>query len=149
MINHISKYLLQILTSKYIENAWRFKQTLFWINLSPWAYFIYHRYFICTCNLSVIEEIHLPTHLPKFLFAVAYTREKQESTWLQRDSDYNHLVHKLTLNHLSKLTFLGTCEVFVCELRGCGFDSLCSHLNFRHHGCFDQGVPCYLGNCRL
>ena len=30
---------------------------------------------------------------------------------------------------------------FVCELSSCGFESRCSHLNFRYHACFEQGVP--------
>ena len=31
--------------------------------------------------------------------------------------------------------------VFVYELSGCGFESRCSHLNFRFLACFKQGVP--------
>ena len=27
------------------------------------------------------------------------------------------------------------------EISGCGFESRCSHLNFRYGGCFEQGVP--------
>ena len=30
--------------------------------------------------------------------------------------------------------------VFVYELSGCGFESSCSHLNFRFRACFEQGV---------
>ena len=26
-------------------------------------------------------------------------------------------------------------------LSGCGFESRCSHLNFRYGSCFEQGVP--------
>ena len=32
-------------------------------------------------------------------------------------------------------------RVFVYELSGCGFQSSCSHLNFRFRDCFEQGVP--------
>ena len=32
-------------------------------------------------------------------------------------------------------------SVFVYELSGCGFESSCSHLNFRFRACFEQGVP--------
>ena len=28
-----------------------------------------------------------------------------------------------------------------CFLSGCGFESSCSHLNFRFRACFEQGVP--------
>ena len=31
--------------------------------------------------------------------------------------------------------------VFVYKLSDCGFQSRCSHLNFRFHACFEQGVP--------
>ena len=46
----------------------------------------------------------------------------------------NHLVHKW---------------VCVCELSGCGFESSCSHLNFRFRTCFEQGVPWHSGNYRV
>ena len=39
--------------------------------------------------------------------------------------------------------------VFVYELSGCGFESRCSHLNFRFCACFEQGVPWHPGNYRL
>ena len=39
--------------------------------------------------------------------------------------------------------------VFVYELSGCGFKSSYSHLNFRFHACFEQGVPWHSGNCRV
>ena len=35
------------------------------------------------------------------------------------------------LNHLASLA----------KWFGCGFESSCSHLNFRFRACFDQGVP--------
>ena len=44
--------------------------------------------------------------------------------------NHNHLVCKQTLSHLAKM-----------ELSGCGFESLCCHLNFRYCACFEQGVP--------
>ena len=39
--------------------------------------------------------------------------------------------------------------MFVYELSGCGFESRCSHLNFRFHACFEQGVPWHSGNYRV
>ena len=39
--------------------------------------------------------------------------------------------------------------VFVYELNGCGFESRCSHLNFRFCACFEQGVPWHSGNYRV
>ena len=48
----------------------------------------------------------------------------------------NQLVRKWTLNHLA-------------ELRGSGFESSCSHLNFRLRACFEQRVPWHSGNCSV
>ena len=39
--------------------------------------------------------------------------------------------------------------VFIYELSDCGFVSSCSHLNFRFHTCFKQGVPWHAGNYRV
>ena len=39
--------------------------------------------------------------------------------------------------------------VFVCELNSSGFESSCSHLNFRFRTCFEQGVPWNSGNYRV
>ena len=39
--------------------------------------------------------------------------------------------------------------VFVYEPSGCGFESGCSHLNFRFRTSFEQGVPWYSGNYRV
>ena len=36
--------------------------------------------------------------------------------------------------------------VFVYELSGCGFESSCSHLNFKFRVCFEQGVSWHWGN---
>ena len=55
----------------------------------------------------------------------------------------NHLVRKRTFNHWP----LGW--VFVYELSGSGFESGCSHLNFRFRACFKQGVPWHSGNYRV
>ena len=39
--------------------------------------------------------------------------------------------------------------VFVYELRGCWFESRCSHLIIRYGAWFEQGVPWHSGNCRV
>ena len=38
---------------------------------------------------------------------------------------------------------------FIYELSGCGFESRCSHLNFRYCTCFEQGVPWHSGKYRV
>ena len=38
---------------------------------------------------------------------------------------------------------------FVYELSGCGFESRCSHLNFKYCACFEQEVPLHSGNYRM
>ena len=58
---------------------------------------------------------------------------------------HDHLVCKQTLNHLVWLNGW----VFLCELSSCGFESSYSHLNFRFHACFEQGVPWHSGNYRV
>ena len=35
------------------------------------------------------------------------------------------------------------------ELSGCGFESLCCHLNLRYRACFEQGVTWYPSNYRV
>ena len=82
--------------------------------------------------------------------------------WSLRDCNwtrtYNHLVRKQTLNYVTKLLiwlvwlngYMASLAnwpvwlngwVFVYELSGCGFESSCSHLNFKFRTCFEQGVP--------
>ena len=39
--------------------------------------------------------------------------------------------------------------VFIYELSGCGFESSCSHLNFRFCARFKQGTPWHSGNYRV
>ena len=39
--------------------------------------------------------------------------------------------------------------VFIDVLSGCGFQSSCSHLNFRFRDCFEEGVPRHSGNYRI
>ena len=64
----------------------------------------------------------------------------------------NHLVCKRTLNHLAELavrSFWQNGWVFVYELSSCGFESSCSHLNFRFRASFELGVPWHSGNYRV
>ena len=35
------------------------------------------------------------------------------------------------------------------EIPGCEFESSCSHLHFRFHACFEQGVPWHSGNHKV
>ena len=57
---------------------------------------------------------------------------------------HNHLVRKRTL----WLVWINGC-VFVYELSGYGFESCCSHLNFRYRACFEEGIPWHSGNFRV
>ena len=89
--------------------------------------------------------------------------------WRSYTRTRNHLVRKRTLNHLVKLAKWLSCvlstylcigfdcmflsyhvrvSVFVFELSGAGFESSCSHFNFRFRACFEQGVPWHSGNYR-
>ena len=62
---------------------------------------------------------------------------------------HNHLIRQQALNHLAKLASLAKWLVLVCELSGCRFESSFSHLNFRFHACFEQGVPWHSANHRV
>ena len=66
-------------------------------------------------------------------------------TYCQMHRTGKYSQHSL-INHLASLA---NGLVFVYELSGCGFESSWSHVNFRYHACFDQGVSCYSGNYRL
>ena len=56
--------------------------------------------------------------------------------WIHMSSDCNWT---RTQNHLLlKRTLIGS-----------GFESSCSHLNFRFRACFEQGVPWHSGNYRV
>ena len=59
---------------------------------------------------------------------------------------YNHLVCKQTLNQWP-VWLNGWVSVY--EVSGCGFESRCSHLNFRFRACFEQEVPWHSGNHRV
>ena len=72
-----------------------------------------------------------------------------DCNWTQTQ---NHLVRKRTLNHLAKwlsICFWPNGWVLLYQLSGSGFESSCSHLNFRFCACFEQGVPWHSGNFRV
>ena len=63
--------------------------------------------------------------------------------WLQLDSNPEKRKHStIWLNWPNSW-------VFVYKLSGSGSKSSCSHLNFRFHACFEQGVPWHSGNDRV
>ena len=59
---------------------------------------------------------------------------------------HNYIVRKRTLNHLAKLPLQSQAEFHVPSSRS---ESCCSHLNFRHHVFFEEGVPWHLGKYRV
>ena len=65
--------------------------------------------------------------------------------WLQRNSNPQPL--SMWTNTQSSLAkWLSVCSQTKC---GCGFESRCSHLNFRFCTCFKQRVPWHPGNYRV
>ena len=52
-------------------------------------------------------------------------------------SDYNGIRTQNLL--LRKQTFNN--KLSVNEISSCGFESCCSHLNFKYRVCFERGVP--------
>ena len=77
-----------------------------------------------------------------------FTRIFGDCNWTQT---HNHLVHKWTLNHLVKLVGSVWLNdwVFGYILSGYGFESNCSHLNFKYCVCFQQRFPWHSGNYRV
>ena len=64
---------------------------------------------------------------------------------------HNHLIRKLTLNHLAKLAKWLSFVVsnYLHGGCGCGFKSCSSHLNFRFRACFEQEGPGHSGKYRV
>ena len=68
----------------------------------------------------------------------------------ERNHNYRNLCSVLLFSWRNKMTAVWLNDwVFIYKLSGCGFESCCSHLNFRYRGCFERGVPWYLGNNRV
>ena len=61
---------------------------------------------------------------------------------------HNHLVCKHSTIYPNWPMWLNG-WVFVYEISGSGFESRCSHLNFRFRACFEQGVPWHSGDYRV
>ena len=82
-----------------------------------------------SCHVRVSEWIHTRS-LPQCQGTPCSQQARNLNfKWLQLDSN--------------------TDPVFVYELRGSGFESNCSHLNFRFRACFKQGVLWHSGNYRV
>ena len=75
------------------------------------------------------------------LFSKRFIINYQESVWPRSDS---FTVQISTQNAAQSFG-----QVFVYELHGSGFESSCSHLNFRFGAYFEQGVPWHSGNYRV
>ena len=70
------------------------------------------------------------------------------STYLDGAFGYVCSYH-VTYVFQSEFTLCVSSLLSVYELSGCGFESRCSHLNFRYRACFEQGIPWHLGNYRV
>ena len=87
-------------------------------------------------NAKINLQIYFPSpYLPEV------SNWKDANTEWNWSRTQNHLVHKRTLRPIWLNGW-----VFVYELSGCGFESSCSHLNFRFRACFEQGVPWHSDN---
>ena len=124
--------------------------------------------FVCSCHVTGMfqSESTLFRCLNVKKLLTWSTREIWSLSECNWTWTHNHLVHKPTLNHLAKVPkqivslfiskqkvfyrryFKRCCNnvwlngwVFVYEIDGRGFESSCSHLNFRFFACFEQGAP--------
>ena len=98
---------------------------------------------ICSTGLYLIKNktikqegtVQYECYQDKSSMCFCYKSIINDCNWTRTQ---NHLVRKWTLNHL-----------FIYELSGSGFESSCSHLNFRFRACFEQGVPWHSCNYRV
>ena len=67
------------------------------------------------------------------------TRTYSQMHHMDKYSEYRSIIRPVSPNGW----------VFVYKLSGSGFESSCSHLNFRFWACFEQGVPWHSGNYRV
>ena len=72
-------------------------------------------------------------------FKAQNIRRKLLATFPEIKSVYNGKY--IELDFSQNLALRSKALVFVYELSGRGFESSCSHLNFRIRACFEQGVP--------
>ena len=68
---------------------------------------------------------------------------------LQLDSNPEENKHSTIWLSLPKWPVWPNGWVFVYELSGSGFETSCSHLNFRFRACFKQGVTWHSGHYRV
>ena len=95
-----------------------------------------------------------PLKLWRLLSILSFFLQKQQPCFFSTFQNLKYV--KWTLSH----AFLGleawaVCRVwqhgwvFVYELSGCGLESSCSDLNFRHRACLEQGFASHAGNYRV
>ena len=82
-----------------------------------------HMKIVVSINSGIIFVIVSSELLCRF-----HLQKRKKCKWLQRDSNPQPLSY---------------------ELSDCGFESRCSHLNFRYCACFEQGVPWHSGKYRV
>ena len=84
------------------------------------------------------ERIHTWKTILFFVIVSAkYEQKKRDLSDCNETRIHNHLVCKQTLNHLAKLFSI---YLFFFFFFGCGFESRCSHLNFRYRFFHDKNV---------
>ena len=86
-----------------------------------------------------MPQSHL-NHIMQYAEIIKYFYYISDCNWTRT---HNHLLCNWTLSHLANGW------VFIYELSGCGFESHCSHLNFRYCACFEQRVPWHSCNYRV
>ena len=105
-----------------------------------------------TCAFQSESTLYSDLNIKK-IFA-----QKRCNIWSLSDCNgtrtHKHLVRKRTLKHLVRLAkWVLICTVHLTlssyKLSGCGFESHCSHLNFRCLACFEQGVSWHSDHYRV
>ena len=105
------------------------------------------------CNWTRIHNHLVHKRTLNYLAKVAKWLNCVVSTYLYGAFDCMFLSCHVRVTEWIHTLYLHECQgtpwVFVYELSGCGFESSCSHLNFRFRACFEQGVPWHSGKYRM
>ena len=92
------------------------------------------------CNLKFIKDVFLKIVAWDYVFLLLVLKLYPIQVVISFPLWIKLIMGQLLLQmiELCSSTYL---EQLVYELSGSGFESSCSHLNFRFRSCFEQGVP--------
>ena len=171
--NDLSFQVEQLIYSECKHNAQYVDQKfifIFW-----WKFQTYFSYNFALRKIKSYSETCKHLIEPRDFWVSLWNKQLFDHSGSNKIPTHNHLVRKRTLNHFTKLVKWLICVVstylygafdfvslhvtyvFYNESALCsclnvkelfGFESRCSHLNFRYQGSFEQEVLWHSDNCR-